>query len=98
MHGLFVAEVHEHYLCGLYRVLGVKVELVHDIIYAVGTERDTYSRYAFHTEHACKVVVSSSTCDAAYRNVKCLHFEDCACVIVEAACQCQVKVKCAVEL
>ena len=33
-----LAEVHEHHLCGVYGILGVEVELVHHVIYAVGTE------------------------------------------------------------
>ena len=77
--------------------MGIKVEGVEHIVDAVSSKRDTNATESGHTEDTCQVVISSSTCYAAYLHVKGFHFKYGSGIIVESTGQCQVKLQLVLE-
>ena len=88
---LFLSKVHEEHLSGIDSLLGIEVKLVEHIEDAVSTKRDSHTAEAWHAKDACEVIVTSTACDGTYLHIESLHLEDGACVIVEAAGKCEVK-------
>ena len=85
-------KVHEQELSLCCNGLRVKFKLIEHIVDAVGSEWDTHTRKARHSEDACQVVVTSATRYTANLYIESFHLEDATCIIIETTSQGEIEV------